>query len=94
MALPLAPIAAVAMKYGALALAGYALTRQVRPGHIAQPLEDAMDTLPEGICITRPRDAEQMNGTARLRRIIRLGHNGRGVELDAAFLARIKLRWV
>lgn len=94
MALPLAPIAAVAMKYGALALAGYALARQVRPGHIIQPVEDAMDSLPEGIGITRPRDAEQLNTAARLRRIIRLGQNGRGVELDAAFLARIKLRWV
>lgn len=94
MALPLAPIAAVAVKYGALALAGYALARQVRSGHIAQPVEDAMDTLPEGICITRPRDRDQLNGTARIRRIIRLGQDGRGVELDAAFLARIKLRWV
>ncbi|MGP9790575.1 hypothetical protein [Roseinatronobacter sp. NSM] len=94
MALPLAPIAAVAVKYGALALAGYVVARQVRPGHIAQPVEDALDKMPEGISITQPRDADQINSTARLRRIIRLGHGSRGVELDAAFLARIRLRWV
>ncbi|MGY6706672.1 hypothetical protein [Roseinatronobacter sp.] len=94
MALPLAPIAAVAVKYGALALAGYALARQVRPGHIAQPLEDALDEVPDGISITQPRDADQINSAARLRRTIRLGHTGRGIELDAAFLARLKLRWV
>ncbi|MBR3370712.1 MAG: hypothetical protein IKG52_08785 [Rhodobacteraceae bacterium] len=94
MALPLVPIATVAMKYGALALAGYALARQVQPGHVVQPVEDSMDTLPEGICITRPRDADQFNGAARLRRTIRLGHSSRGLELDAALLGRIRLRWV
>ncbi len=94
MALPLAPIAVVAAKYGALALAGYALARQVQVGRTDQRSEDALDALNEGVAAHRPRDRDQLNATARFRRVIRLGMNGPGVEIDASALGRIRLRRV
>lgn len=94
MALPLAPIAVVAAKYGAVALAGYALARQVQTGRTDQRAEDALDELHEGVSAHRPRDREQVNAAARMRRVIRLGVNGPGVEIDASVLGRIRMRRV
>jgi hypothetical protein len=94
MALPIAPIAGVALRYGAVALAAYALSRQVTRGRIDQRAEDAMDELPEGITAQRPRDRDQVNGTLRLRRVIRLGADGPGFEVDATAFGRIRFRRV
>lgn len=95
MPLPLAPIAGVALRYGALALTAYAIT-QIRenrtPARRDQRTEDAMDDCGEGIHLRR--DPEQMNATARLRRTIRIGTHGPGVEIDATALGRLRLRRV
>jgi len=92
MALPLAPLAAMAAKYGAVALAGYALARQVQHGRTDQRAEDALDELDEGLSLHRPRDREQVNGAMRFRRVVRLGTNGPGVEIDATALGRFRFR--
>lgn len=94
MPLPLAPVAAVAAKYGAVALAGYMLARRVRRGHLDQQAEDALDGVPEGMTALRPGDRDQANATARFRRVIRLGFDGPGIEIDAAALGRIRVRRV
>lgn len=92
MALPLAPIAVMAAKYGAVALAGYALARQIQPGRTDQQVEDAFDEMTEGLSINRPRDREQVNGAMRFRRVVRLGTNGPGIEIDASALGRLRMR--
>lgn len=94
MALPLAPIAGVALRYGAVALAAYVMTRQVGRSRTDQRAEDAMDDLPEGLHAHRPRDRDQVNGAARFRRVIRVGLHGPGVEIDASMLGRIRFRRV
>ncbi len=96
MALPLAPIAALALRYGTVALASYALARSVEPGRRDQRIEDALDDIPEGVTARRGRGTErdQVNATGRFRRVIRLGKNGPGVALDVTSLARIRLRKV
>lgn len=94
MALPLAPIAGVALRYGAVALAAYALTRRAGPGRVDQRAEDAMDDLPEGFTAHRPRDRDQVNASGRVRRVIRLGAAGPGVEIDLSTLTRIRFRRV
>lgn len=94
MALPIAPFAAVALRYGAVALAAYALTRHTGTGRTDQRAEDAMDDLPEGFNAHRPADRDQFNAAGRMRRVIRLGHGGPGIEIDAATLTRIRLRRV
>ncbi len=90
MALPLAPIAAVALRYGTVAVATYALARAVEKGRRDQRVEDALDDLPEGI--TARREPEQINATARIIRTIRLGNTGPGVEIDLTSLTRIRFR--
>lgn len=96
MPLPLAPIASVALRmgvrYGAIALATYAISRSLEPAHRDQRAEDAMDDVHEGVHFRR--DDEQVNGTARLKRTIRVGHNGPGVEIDASALGRVRIRRV
>ncbi|MCL4188354.1 MAG: hypothetical protein KJZ85_12170 [Rhodobacteraceae bacterium] len=95
MALPLAPIATVALKCAPLALAAVVvLRRAVAAGRTDQRAEDAMDDLDEGIAAHRPRDRDQMNAAARLRRIVRLGRSGPGIEIDAALLGRLRFRRV
>ena len=90
MALPLAPIATVALRYGAVALTTYAATRAIPKLRRDQPTEDALDDVEEGLA-TR-RDGQQVNATARFRRTLRLGTSGPGLEIDATALTRIRIR--
>ena len=90
MPLPLAPIAGIALRYGAVAVAGYALTRRAGRGFFDQRGEEAMDDVNEGITMRRSED--QVNGTARIKRRIRLGKTGPGIEIDITTLGRIRLR--
>ena len=92
MALPLAPIAVVAIRYGTVAVATYALARSIERGRRDQRAEDALDDAPEGI--TARHEKEQVSSTARMRRVIRLGKNGPGIEIDAVSLTRIRFKKV
>ena len=92
MPLPLAPIAGIALRYGAVAIATYAVARRIERGHFDQRAEDAMDDVNEGLSVRK--DREQINGTVRYRRVIRLGKQGPGVEFDVTTLGRIRFRKV
>jgi len=92
MPLPVAPIAGLALRYGAVAVATYVVARRTGMARRDQRSEDAMDETEEGLHIRR--DREQMNASGRLRRVVRLGPNGPGVEVDATTLARIRIRRV
>lgn len=86
----LAPLASLALRYGAVALAGYALARQVEPGRRCQHAEDAHDRLDEGV--TLRREPGQANLTARARRVLRMGAAGPGLEIDASALGRLRIK--
>lgn len=90
MPLPLAPIAGIALRYGTVALATYAVTRRVSRGRRDQRAEDALDDLEEGLSLRQ--EAGQASGTTRFKRKIRLGENGPGFEIDITALGRIKIR--
>lgn len=94
MALPLAPVAVVAARYGAVALAAYAISRKVNRSQTRQSSEDALDQVPEGLGAHRPKDRQQVNAEARWRWIIRRGQNGPGLGIDATVLSRLKFRRV
>lgn len=94
MALPLAPIAGFALRYGAVAAATYVAARSVQTSQTDQASEDAMDKVFDGVSAHRCKDATQANGSARYRRVIRLGRNGPGIEVDATVLGRIKFKRV
>ena len=90
MALPLAPIAVVALRYGTVAVATYAVARRIERGRRDQRAEDAFDETPEGI--TLRREKRQANATGRYRRVIRLGSDGPGIEIDVTSITRIRFR--
>lgn len=92
MALPLAPVAGIALRYGAVALLAYAATRAADPARRDQRAEDAHDDLAEGVGLRSERGQANLNG--RLRRTVRLGAGGPGVEIDASLLGRLRLRRV
>lgn len=92
MPLPLAPIAATALRMGAFAVVVYAIRSIREPLRRDQRAEDAMDELGEGVAFRR--DDEQVNGGARLKRTIRVGATGPGVEIDASALGRVRFRRV
>lgn len=92
MPLPLAPIAGFALRYGAVAIATYAISRRVTHAHFDQRGEEALDDVDEGLSVRRAD--EQYNGTARYRRVVRFGANGPGVEIDVTALGRVRLRKV
>ena len=77
-----------------VALAGYAIIRRIGPGRIDQRAEEAIDDLPDGLTARRPTDREQFNMTGRLRRVIRFGADGPGIEIDAAAYGRVRFRRV
>ena len=95
MALPLAPVAVAAVKYGTVAMVAYQVARRVERGRTDQAGEDALDRVPEGVTVHRPGDRpNQGNSTVRWRRVVRLDSTGPGVEIDVAGMARVKFRRV
>ena len=90
MPLPLAPIAGFAIRYGVLAVAAYGVGRGLRKGRTDQRAEDALDDMEDGMAVHRPQDRNQTNAAARFRRVIRWGD--KGIEIDAAALARFRIR--
>lgn len=94
MPVPLIPIAGVVAKYGAVALAAWAVTRQVERGRTDQRAEDAMDDLPDGMTAHHARDRGQANATAKWRRVVRFGDGGPAFEIAAAAMGRFSVRRV
>ncbi len=93
--LALGPLAWTALRVGAMAaVAFYAARRGSQPKDAAH--EAVLDDLPEGIAAAphRAEDEGAMHGSGRFRRTFRLGPRGPGVEIDAAALARLRLRRV
>ena len=93
MPLPVAPIAGLALRYGAVALATYAIARNLPQGRTDQRTEDAFDDLADGVAVHRPADRPgQTNAQVRFRRVIRLGTTGPAVEIDGSAFGRVRFR--
>jgi len=95
MALPLAPIALFALRYGAVAAATYAVAKRAQKSDMKDlRSEHAHEEADEGINMRHHKDhnGRQMDANARIIRTIRLGPNGPGIEIDASALGRIKFK--
>lgn len=90
MVLPIAPLAGVALRYGVVAVAAFAVTRRVGRAHFDQRCEEAMNDVNEGVALRKENN--QVNGTGRFRRVIRVGTEGPGLEIDITALGRVKFR--
>jgi len=92
MALPLAPLVGVALRYGAIALAAYAATRLVPKLRHDEARDDILDGIDEGL--EARRGARQVNITGRWKRTIRIRPSGPGIEIDATMFSRLKVKKV
>ncbi len=101
MPLPLAPLVPILLRLGAVAATGLALRRvmagRMQVGRTDQRAEDALDDVAEGVAVHRPtdraaRETTQTNTAARITRTLRWGK--RGIEVDAALLARFRVKKV
>jgi hypothetical protein len=90
LAIPFTPIAAAALRYGAVASIAYAAAHRARPRRIDPAAETALEALPEGVKLGHAPG--QMNATARWRRALRMGAQGPGMEIDLSGIARLRLR--
>lgn len=93
MALPLAPIAFTAVRYGTVLAFAYYLSRRNK-GLPTVSEEVAHDDVDEGVSMKHHKtdDARQANVDARLKRAIRFGTNGPGIEIDASALGRFRIK--
>lgn len=92
----LPPLAWAALRLGAIAaVAVYASRRDLSRPKDAEH-EHLLDRLPEGFEAGPHRaEAERaIHGHGRFRRVVRLGSDGPGVEIDAAALLRLRVRRV
>ena len=96
MPLPLAPVAWTAIRLTAVVAVAVmaARNRSSEPKDAHQ--EFALNGLPEGFRAKRhaAQDEQSLHGQGRLRRVIRLGRDGPGVELDASAFGRLRFRRV
>lgn len=90
MAIQMAPVAGIALRYGAVALAGFAAAWLLPRGRLDARVLPALDEAPEGFVLQK-HDGE-LNAAGRWRRVLRLGRGGPGVRVDAAGVARIRVR--
>ncbi len=101
MPLPLAPFLPIALRLGAVAATGFAIKRalaaRTHVGHTDQRAVDAMDEQAEGLALHRSAqlgadgaEDSQHNAAGRFRRVIRVA--GKSIEIDAGFLARLRIR--
>ncbi len=90
----LPPLAIYALRAVAVgALVAYVARRRT-PGPRDLYRESALNQTPEGLELDAERKPGEarLDGAGRFRRVIRIGRNGPGVEVDIASLARIRLR--
>lgn len=91
MAIPFTPVAATALRYGAVALAGYTAARWIPAGRLPEKVEETMDKAPLGLRLMRAPG--QVAGSLRARRAGRLGGRfGPRFTVDGAVLARVRVR--
>lgn len=89
----LAPIALKFAQYGAVAALVFWAARRKRPaGPREMWRETALGDVDEGLetAATRDGDETRLDAAGRWRRVFRAG--GQGLEIDAAGLARLRLR--
>lgn len=92
-----APIAWKAAQFGAVAaIAWYAARRRTPAGLREVWREKVLDDVAEGVetDVSRTEDETHLSAAGKLRRTIRLGAQGPGVDIDATGLARLRVRRV
>ncbi len=92
MALQMTPLAWLALRYGAMAAAGFAMARFAPHGRFSGAVEQQMDAAPRGLRLRKARG--QISASVRATRNWRIGRFGPKFQIDGTALARLKVRRV
>lgn len=90
MAIPFAPIALAAARYGAVAGLAYLAARHARPRPVDPTAQAALDKVPLGVDLGHAPG--QLNAMARLRKTLRPLAQGPAMEFDLSAIARLTVR--
>lgn len=90
MAIPIPPLAFLALRYGAVAVAGYAAARYAKPGRFSPAVEAEMDAAPDGFQVCKAPG--QLAAAAKFTKNWRAGRFGPRFRVDGTALARLRIR--
>ncbi|WP_224816753.1 hypothetical protein [Hasllibacter sp. MH4015] len=90
MALQIPPMAFLALKYGAVAAAGFTAARLAPRGRFPQAVEAEMDATPNGLRFRKAHG--QLSAAGRITRDWRAGRFGPKFRIDGTALARLRIR--
>lgn len=90
MAVQIPPLAFIALRYGAVAVAGYAAARYSKPGRFSPAVEAEMDAAPDGFDLRRA--SGQLAAAAKFTKDLRAGRYGPRFRVDGTALARLRIR--
>lgn len=92
MALNIPPMAFIALRYGAVAVAGFAAARYAKPGRFSDAVEAEMDAAPDGFDMRKAPG--QLAAAGKFSKIWRAGRVGPRFRVDGTALARLRIRRV
>lgn len=90
MAIQIPPLAFLALRYGAVAVAGFAAARYAKPGRFSDAVEGEMDSAPDGFDVRKAPGQLSMAG--KFTKTLRAGRFGPGFRVEGTALARLKIR--
>ena len=90
MAIQMTPLAALALRYGATAAAGFIAARFIPRGRFPNTVEAEMDATPQGLRLRKAPGP--LSGSLHVRKTKRLGRFGPRFRIDGTALARLRIR--
>ncbi len=90
MALQLPPLAFFVLRYGAVAVAGYAAARYARRGEFSPAVVAEMDAAPDGLQMYRAPG--QLAASGKVTKTWSVGRIGPRFRIDGTALARLRIR--
>lgn len=90
MAIQIPPLAFIALRYGVVAVAGFAAARYAPRGRLSPAVEAEMDAAPDGFQMRKAPG--QLAASGKITKNWRVGRLGPKFRLDGTALARLRIR--
>jgi hypothetical protein len=90
MALNIPPIAFLALRYGAVAVAGFTAARLARRGRLSPAVEAEMDAAPDGVQLCK--SPGQLAAAGKMTRTLQAGPFGPKFRIDGTALGRLRIK--
>jgi hypothetical protein len=90
LALQIPPLAFLALRYGAVAVAGFAAARFAPRGRLSQAVEAEMNAAPDGLQVCKAPG--QLAAAGKITKTWSVGRFGPRFSMDGTALARLRIR--